>query len=105
MRGLTETFADVIAANRDQPRRASSVAWRLLDAHRAFVRGIAEAVQKRAAGDDFGAFEAQERLMREFSEREIALERYFDLYMFWQAYKLAGFFVKPEKFKEEHHAV
>ena len=105
VRGLTETFADVIAANRDQPRRASSVAWRLLDAHRAFVRGIAEAVQKRAAGDDFGAFEAQERLMREFSEREIALERYFDLYMFWQAYKLAGFFVKPEKFKEEHHAV
>ena len=92
--GLTKAFAEVIRANKDQPRRASSVAWRLLDAHRVFVRGIAEVVEKRAAGDDAGALEAQERLMQELSAREIGLERYFDLYMFWAAYRMSGLFVK-----------
>ena len=95
-RGLTEAFAGVIEANKNQPRRASSVAWRLLDAHRLFVRGIAEVVEKRATGDDRGALEAQERLMRELSAREIGLERYFDLYMFWQAYRASGLFTEPE---------
>ena len=35
-------------------------------------------------------------MMLDFSEREVGIERYFDLYMFWQAYKNAGIFVKPD---------
>ncbi len=97
VRGLTDFFAGAIEANKNQPRRASSVAWRLLDAHRVFVRGIAEVVEKRALGDDAGAIEAQERLMRELSAREIGLERYFDLYMFWAAYRMSGLFVNPQR--------
>lgn len=93
---LCDAFASIITKNKNQPHRASSVAWRLLDIHRAFVCGIAEVIKCCAIGDDAGAFEAQQRMMLDFSEREVGIERYFDLYMFWQAYKNAGIFVKPD---------
>lgn len=96
VKGLAESFAEVIRANKDQPHRASSVAWRLLDAHRLFVTGIAEVVEKRALGDDTGAYEAQERLMHELSVREEGLEHWFDLYMFYAAYSFSRLFVNPQ---------
>lgn len=96
---LCDVFAPIIAENKNQPRRASSVAWRLLDMHRTFVCGIAEVIERRSLGDDTGAFEAQQCLMQTLSAQEVAYERYFDLYMFWQAYKHAGFFVKSNNKK------
>ena len=94
VRDLAEAFGRVIAENKNQPRRASSMAWRLLDAHRLFVCGIADVVEKRSIGDDAGALEAQERLMHELSLREAVLEHYFDLHMFWFAYKSSGLFME-----------
>ena len=93
---IVEGFAQVIAENKDQARRASSVAWRLLDAHRGLIGGIATCVEKRAEGDEEGAFKAQERLMQDFSAREVGLEQYFDLFMFWWAYRHSGFFKSKE---------
>ncbi len=87
---ITEAFAPVIRANKNQPRRASAVAWRLLDCHRAYAEGIAEIVRHKAVGDAASAMEAANRLFAEFSRREIYIERYFDLYLTY--YSLAGLF-------------
>jgi len=73
-------FAPVIEANRNQPKRAQTVAWRLLETHKDYVIGLTEALILREQGDAAGAKARYAELMDEFSKREIYIERYFDLY-------------------------
>lgn len=76
---LTASMTSLIATEKNQPMRASSVSWRMLDCHRAWIEGLSTAVQYLAAGDKNMALCAIKRLFHEFSEREIYIERYFDL--------------------------
>ncbi len=83
---ITADFAAVIAANKNQSSRAASVSWRLLAEHIPFVNGIAEMVEKKALGDQIGMTASAQKLKKEFSEKEIYLERYYDQYLFWHAF-------------------
>ena len=76
---LTASMTSLITTEKNQPMRASSVSWRLLDCHRAWIEGLSATVQYLAAGDKNMALCAIKRLFHEFSEREIYIERYFDL--------------------------
>jgi len=71
-------FAPVIEANKNQPVRAQTVAWRLLEAHKNYAVGLTEAVILREQGDAAGAKARFEELLKEYSEKEIYIERYFD---------------------------
>ena len=79
---ITAAFAPVIAANINQPRRAASVAWRLLREHIDQLNMIAAIAEKRALGDDESAASLSLEMIDEFSRREIALERYYDHFLF-----------------------
>jgi len=74
-------FAPVIEANKKQPMRAQSVAWRLLECHKDYAVGIAETLALDAAGDMDAAKKRFAALTDEFSRREIYIERYFDFYL------------------------
>ncbi len=76
---LTAAVAPLIGEEKNQPMRPASVSWRLLDVHRSWLNGLSEAVRYLAAGDKDMALCAAKRLFHEFSEREIYIERYFDL--------------------------
>jgi hypothetical protein len=94
--GLTAAFAPVIAENKNQAKRASSVAWRLLDAHRDFVNYIAEVTMKRAVGDNEGAVAAEKRLKDDFSRREVYMQTCYDHVMIWSAFRNSGIFEKAK---------
>ena len=76
---LTASIAPLIAKEKNQPMRASSVSWQLLDCHRDWLNGLSETVRYLAEGNKSMALCAAKRLFHEFSEREIYIERYFDL--------------------------
>ena len=94
--GLTAAFAPVIAENKNQPKRASSVAWRLLDAHKDFINYIAEITMKRAVGDNEGAVAAEKRFKDDFSRREIYMQTCYDQVMVWHAFRNSGIFEKAK---------
>ena len=94
--GLTAAFAPVIAENKNQAKRASSVAWRLLDAHRDFVNYIAEVTMKRAVGDNEGAVAAEKRFKDDFSRREVYMQTCYDHVMIWSAFRNSGIFEKAK---------
>ena len=61
---LTAEFAPVIEANKNQRRRASSYAWRLLRHHADFLNYLAEVAIQRAVGDDEGAMQTMKRYVK-----------------------------------------
>lgn len=83
---ITEAFAPVIAAQRDAAKRAEAVSWQMLDAHRLWVNGLAEVVSHVCVGDMEQAMASMELLAREFSRREIYMERNFDFYLAYFTY-------------------
>ena len=95
--GLVKAFAPTIAENKDQPRRASSVAWRLLDQHRDFVCLIADVATKRALGDNAGAEEAQDLFWKVMSPREIYMQTCYDPVLVGHAYRNSGIFYREKK--------
>ena len=90
--GLTAAFAPVIAENKNQAKRASSVAWRLLDAHRDLICYIADVAMKRALGDDAGAAAAEKRFKDDFSRREVYMQTCYDHFMICNAFRGSGIF-------------
>ena len=84
---ITAGFRKVVAANKNQQYRACTVAWRLLEAHTDFADALADMAAQKAEGDQEGMQRRAGRFQKEFSEKEIYLERYYDHYLFWQAYR------------------
>nr|MBQ4319571.1 DUF4838 domain-containing protein [Clostridia bacterium] len=87
---VVEDFAPVIEANKNQPLRAQTVAWRLLEAHKDYVIGVAESMAFLAEGKRAEARARFDALIDEFSKREIYLQNYFDLRI--MVYSLDGRF-------------
>ena len=95
--GIVKDFAPVIAENKVQHYRASSVAWRLLDQHRDFVCYIASIAAKRALGDNAGADAQQKQFWEDFSRREIYMQTCYDPVLVGHAFQNSGIFYKIKK--------
>jgi len=75
---VTAEFAPVIEENINQPYRASTVSWQIIEHFKAYVELFAEAVAYRAVGDDDNAKIVADKLFATMSEREIFIERHYD---------------------------
>ena len=96
---LTADFIPVIEANKNQYRRASSCAWRLLRHHADFLNYIAQVAIQRAVGDDEGAMQTMKRYVNDFSDREPYIATCYDFAMIWHAYRISGLFTnQPTSF-------
>lgn len=87
VRPLTDAFSGVIAKNRIQPYRASTVSWQLLEIHREYVNLLSDVIQCKAVGDDAGANQALETLRNVMGAKEIYIERYYDQHMAFHSLK------------------
>ena len=96
---LTADFIPVIEANKNQYRRASSCAWRLLRHHADFLNYIAQVAIQRAVGDNEGAMQTMKRYVNDFSDREPYIATCYDFAMIWHAYRISGLFTnQPTSF-------
>jgi hypothetical protein len=96
---LTADFIPVIEANKNQHRRASSYAWRLLRHHADFLNYIAQVAIQRAVGDNEGAMQTMKRYVYDFSDREPYIATCYDFAMIWHAYRISGLFTnQPTSF-------
>ena len=95
VKGYSDEIRPLIAACKNDEFRVRSVGWRLLNHFADYADGIADAVVKKASGDNMGAYEAFTALYDEFSRREIYIERNFDFGLFRGS--LSGIFAKPQQ--------
>ncbi len=79
---ITEDFAKVIAENKRQYYRASTVAWQILEVANKVNSMIAKLAELKASGKDKEAIDALDEMIMYLSEREIYIERYYDQYLF-----------------------
>ena len=85
--GITAAFAPVIEENKDQPKRASSVLWRMLEHHKDLIEQIARMAILRSLGDNDGAVALSKEFSKDFSAREVYMRTNYDHYMLTYAYK------------------
>jgi len=82
VRKLAEEFETVIKENKNQPYRASTVAWQLLGYHINIVKNMADVLENKCVGNHLEAIRAIDRIVKEMSAKEIYIERYYDHYLF-----------------------
>ncbi len=97
---IVDGFAPIISENKRSSKRASTIAWQLLDAHRDFVKYFADILIKKANGQIEEAIRTEKEFKDEFSRREIYIERYYDQYLFWQAHKQGQLFFQGEDYND-----
>ncbi len=77
---IVAEFAPIIEANKNQPIRVHTVAWRLLEHHKDYVLGLAHAFKQKKLGNKEESVRIFSELIDDFSKREIYIERYYDHY-------------------------
>ena len=85
---IVREFAPIIAKNKRQYYRASTVAWQILDIYNHALDKIASVVENKCVGNDREAIAFLDEMYQYLSEKEIYIERYFDFFMFvrqWEA--------------------
>jgi len=87
--GIVGDFAAVIQENKDQPKRASSVSWRLLEQHADLIELVARIAILRSLGDNKGAAAVSRQLRDDFSAREVYIRTNYDHHMLNYAYQSA----------------
>ena len=85
--GIIADFAPVIEANKNQPKRASTVLWRLLRHHADFVEQVARIAILRSLRDNSGACAAAKLFQRDFSQREAYICTNYDHHMACAAFQ------------------
>ena len=85
--GIIAAFAPVIEENKDQPRRASSVLWRMLRHHADFTAQVARIAILRSLGDNQGAAAEAKRLQDDFSAKEVYIRTQYDHHMVCAAFR------------------
>ena len=76
--GIVADFAPAIAENKDQPKRASAVSWRLLKQHADLVQQVARIAILRSLGDNQGAIAVAKQFRDDFSAREVYMKTNYD---------------------------
>jgi len=77
----------VIAANKHQYYRASSVAWQILDVFNMALDKMATITEQKCVGNHKEAIAAIDDMMLALSEKEIYIERWYDHYLFCRAWE------------------
>ena len=70
-----------LQANKNMPKRAQTVAMRLMIKYCEYLDRLAKAMALKAVGADAEAAAAFEELLVEFGKYEFEIERYYDQYM------------------------
>jgi len=78
---LVKDFIPVIKANLNQPQRASTVAWQLLELSTVHADKMSLMTKYLAVGDIENATKELKELNNEMSNREVYFERYYDHYL------------------------
>jgi len=84
---IAADFAPVIAANKHQYYRASSVAWQILDVFNMALDKMATITEQKCVGNHKEAIAAIDDMMLALSEKEIYIERWYDHYLFCRAWE------------------
>lgn len=80
---VLDAYLPFLQANKTMPYRAQTVAYRLLILYTKYLRGLGEALEIKATGDGEKAREQFIAFLKDFGHHEVAVERYFDQYMFY----------------------
>ena len=80
---MLNAYLPFLQANKNRPYRAQTVAYRLLILYTQYLKGLGKALQTKATGNGEKAREQFMAFLKEFGKHEVAVERYFDQYMFY----------------------
>ena len=87
---ITAAFAPTIAENKNQPKRASSVLWRMLEHHKDLIEQVARIAILRSLGDNKGAAAVAKQFNDDFSAREVYISTNYDHDMLCQCFYNCG---------------
>jgi hypothetical protein len=82
---LITDFTPFVSAHKNMPKRAQTVAFRLLSHYLAYAEGLYEILVLRAFGAGKEAKDKYKKFLVDFGKREIEIERYFDICIFGKA--------------------
>lgn len=85
---LAEAGRTIAQHNSVLPHRVQTVSMKLLLRHSEYIQGIAEFLREKAMGHDAAALEALEDFRRSFGRHEVELERYFDHFIAFRAFRM-----------------
>jgi len=83
---IIDEFAPFLEAHKNMPKRAQTVAMRMLRRYTEYLRGITEAHILKAFGADALAEERFTELLRDFGKYETEIESYYDQHMMGMAF-------------------
>ena len=76
---------EFVKANYTSPVRVETVSVRLLEAHLEFCELLCDALMEKCVGNNDEANELYRKFRVEFGKREVAIERYYDQWL-WMTY-------------------
>ena len=79
---LVDEFAPFVEAHKNMPKRAQTVAYRILARYLEFCKGLSKVLALRADGLGAEAREENSKFLIEFGKYELELERYYDQFLF-----------------------
>ena len=85
---LAEKGRAIAAAHRAMPTRPQTVSMRLLSRHADFIEGLAEFLEAAAIGNTAESLTILDAFRIRFGQYEVELERYFDHFIAFRAYKM-----------------
>lgn len=94
---VAEKYAEFLNGHKNMPCRAQTVAYRLLILYLEYIKGLAKALELKALGRGDEARTAFEEFLKTFGKHEVAVERYFDQYMFYLGMNARIFSSKESK--------
>ena len=97
---ITAEIEPILLAHKNMPKRAQTVAVRLMLKHLEYCRGLADIFILKALGADVEAKRAYDAFLDSFGRYEVEIERYFDQYMFQHSIK--RLVDKPATFYENY---
>ena len=87
--GVVEKGREYILKNLNMPYRAQTVSMHLLLYHVDYCKYIADFIAEKSIGNDDRAEEIISQFLADIGRYEADIERYFDQYMCWRAFKRA----------------
>ena len=84
---ITAEIEPILVAHKNMPKRAQTVAVRLLLKHLEYCRGMADIFILKALGADVEAKRAYDAFLDSFGRYEVEIERYFDHHLFYTTYR------------------
>ena len=89
--GIAEEAREFLEAHKNMPKRAQTVAYRLLRLYMEYCAGLSKCLIPKCYGAGAEAKEAFEAFLADFGKYEVEIERYFDQYMMGYGYEVRIF--------------